>query len=509
MTDGAPTPDLARSSTATSPRDRTGGGSDGEAAGVPSTGGPLVRTSTVLAAAVGSLATFLVGAAATTPLQAGALTVAGLGLAGGTTLLVGRDPVRAAGGTALSVLSACAVVAAVAAGRPVAMAALGLAAFAAPAIPLGSIGDDGVTEAAGTLVYALVPVGAFAALAVAARLLEAAVEASAAVTAPADAGASLTGFAVLLLAAAGACLFALSSLPVVRLAHKRDRDRVRAGYRDLRSRLKRATVLAAASIPVSVLVWGVAEASPGVRSAVAPLAAVTGAAPLRVGLLVVAVLGAVVGVSVRVVRWAGGGVVDLTRRGTAAAVGVGVSVLAIPLAGPLYEAATASLGARTVGLLQEFGNSIGPVATVLLAALVAVTVLVIALLALPAVVGLGLAPDRTAAPAFAAAGVLAGSALAVDAVPGYLTLGGVVAAMVVWDLGEYGVGVVEEVGDAAATRAESVHAAGTLGVGVLVGAGAVAVHALVAGVSIRGTAALAGLTVAFVGVVLLAAVLRG
>lgn len=469
-----------------------------------------IRPSTLVAASVCLAGVLAIGVTGGFPVPAVLAAVSGPWFAVAVAYLDSPDPLATAGGTAVGIASAGGLFAAIAMGPVLPMAALSLAAFGAGAVPTGAIGRNRLTEAMGILVYSLVPVGVTAVAAIFFGAITALIGASLGLLQAGSAGASLTGFAVLAVAAIAAVRGALRVLPIAELAAKDDRERIRDRIDGADRRLSQWLWVALAVLVASVLIWaflgtGVAWLS----DVLAPVAALAGSPLARIPLFVAAVIAGVLAVTGHAVRWAGGTVIERTRRGIAAAVGVGVTILLVALHRTILVTAVDVLDPDIAVVIQEFVGAVGPVSTVLMATTFVVIGFVMALLAIPGAVGVGLASDRAAGPAFAAAGLLGGAGLAVKYAPAVAVLAGVVAAMVVWDLGEFGVGMAEEVEGASADRAELVHAAGTIGIGVIVFGGAVGAHALVTRFGQKGSSALAALAVIFVGIVLLAAALRG
>jgi hypothetical protein len=274
--------------------------------------------------------------------------------------------------------------------------------------------------------------------------------------------------------------------------------------------LRRSALGAAVSVLAAAFLW--AAMGPDVdrlESVAGPVAAVLGSPVVQLPLVGIAALGVVVAVSTVVVREAGGTLLAVTRRGIAIAVGSLLTLLAVVVHRPVYATATDSLPPDLAEVTVEVAGAVGTVSTVLTGGVFLVVTVVMAGLVLPAAVGVGIAPDRTAGAAFGAAGLFGGAILAAGSVAAPMVFGSVVAGLVVWDLGEFGVGIAEEVGVDSATRGEGVHAATTLLVGIVATAGASVAHLLVTDVSVEGGPALAAVAVIFVGVVLLVSVVRG
>jgi hypothetical protein len=149
--------------------------------------------------------------------------------------------------------------------------------------------------------------------------------------------------------------------------------------------------------------------------------------------------------------------------------------------------------------------------TVLIALVLATT---FGLSAVTTAAAIGFIPNRTAAPSVAASGALL-VAVAAGLWPGehvVATFGAVVASMVVWDVGNYGVDVTAELDGTTSRVVEVLHAAGSMVVGVaLIAGGFVALWAsntLAAGGGIDGPGLL-GLVLLVVATVGLMSTLRG
>jgi hypothetical protein len=137
---------------------------------------------------------------------------------------------------------------------------------------------------------------------------------------------------------------------------------------------------------------------------------------------------------------------------------------------PLAVAAVALVGWVTGsgdGLLL-FGGTWGSAAAVLSLAVVALGVVFALEVTAVFAAERSLLPDRTAGFALGAAMLFGAAVLSAPAgAPALVTLAGVAAALVAWDLGETGVDVGSHLGTAADTRrAEIVHATGSVAVGV-------------------------------------------
>jgi len=511
----SPSSDVSSASPAASLRgnrrsDDSGSGSDENGDGSTPTlsvRAGRARASAWLAALLGIAGVLGLGVTGGFALEAGAAVGSGVCLAAGAVLVTDADPLGVAFGVVLGVVGASGTALAVAAGPALPVAVLSLAGLASAAMPLGGVDDERLTEASTTLVYALLPFGTVVILDLAFRGVEQFAIGGFPPVAATSPGAELTEFVVLLVVALFGVLVAVREFPAVELAPERDRERIRSVTASVERPLARVTWFAILLVPVAFVVWGTVESGTGpAASLLGTVAPVVGSGLARAALATVGGLGIGVAVTVRIVRVAGGGVIQRTRRGIAAAVGFGLVAVLTTIQGRLYPAL---VDAASVGFVSRFASAVGTTTALLFFSGLAVLVVLVALLVLSAAIGLGVAPERAGAPAFAAAGLLGGAVLSVDNAPPAAVLIAVVAGMVVWDLGEYGVGITEEVGDAPAAQVEAVHAAAAIAVGAFVAAGAIAGHAVVTGVVLEPAVAAAALAVAFVGVILLAAVVRG
>lgn len=469
-----------------------------------------LRPVTLVAAVVGLLATVVVGVAAGATGETLLAAASAAGFAAAVPGIDGEDPVRIAGGVVLAVISAAGVVVATVIGPPALVAALSLAAFGSVAVPAGATGDGRLSEATATLLYVVVPTGVVAVLAIFVRSYGPVVDGTLGALAAGGVGQSVFTATMLFAAACLSTLVAVRALPIVRLSSKSERERVRRQVVATERLLRRGAMVGGLAVFASTVLWAAfGTDSESVPPLLGIVGAVAGSPLLQYPLLVVAGVSVVVAVSTVAVRQTGGSLVQLTRRGVAMVVGVGLAAVLVVAHGALYGAVLDSLGPNAAGVVTEVSGTVGELATFLTGTLLLVMAFVVAVLALPAAVGVGIAPARAAAAAFGAAGLVGASILAAGSVDPPVVFLGVAAGMVVWDLGEFGVGVVEEVGADSAGRGEAVHAAATLAVSVVVVVGATLAHRVATGVSVGGPTALVAVGVLFVGVVLLVSVVRG
>jgi hypothetical protein len=478
------------------------------------------RRSATLSAAVAVLAGGVAGWLAGHPVPA-VLALAGGVVTGVAVAALGDDdPRRVAAGVVLAATGAVVVlggvVSATAVTLPLVAVGLGAATGA-----LGALGRGRLLDAVGPLAVGSVPLGLAAGASVALPLVVDAARGVLSAALSAGGRLDLFGASVLALVAAVALREAVRSVPAVELAAREDRDRIASQVAAVDRALGRAIRATAGGVGVGLCLF-VYRALVGLPPGVADLLGALFGTPLVRGPLVaVAVAGGGVAVTAGLVRWVGAATVEGGRRVASvlagAALAGGLVVASVPLvavAGALPPAA----GDVVVGLDRSFG----PAAAALVPPTVALLVVWTGLFALPAGVGLGLVPDRATGPAVASAGLFGVAVGVAGRAPAAAVVGVVAAGMVAWDLGEYAVGLGEEVAPPPATgesttveavpgadHAEAVHAAGAVGVGV--GAVLLGTGALVFARSVEpgGSTALAALAVALVGTLALVATLRG
>jgi hypothetical protein len=290
-----------------------------------------------------------------------------------------------------------------------------------------------------------------------------------ALLAPQGPNANVGGFVALLGLAATAVAVGLRTLPVVRLVRKDRRSAVAARVGVARTWLARTGVVALVLgvvltvVPATALHDALTEY--GVEGA---LAAVVDQPFLRRTLAVlgaVAVLASVVTVAVRRVAN-----VDARRvlRALATTTPGGGLLLAVGVARPSLLLSRLRVG-PVAGVVDAGVEAVGATALVLGVLVVLVLGTTTALSALTTAAGMGFLPNRTAAPSVAAGGVLlVGVAAGVfDGEHALATFAAVVASMVVWDVGNYGVDVTAELDGETSRVVEVLHATGSATVGVV------------------------------------------
>jgi hypothetical protein len=331
---------------------------------------------------------------------------------------------------------------------------------------------------------------------------------------PTDPTVGLASFLLLVAAAAFAGRVALSTLPVVELAHRRRREAVRAAVQRVD-----ATLRTAGTYGFLAAVASGTTAVPPVREAlpVATVATVVGSTTLRSALLTATVVAGGVALGGRLLRAAAGETAStLGRVLPTTAGGVGVVLVAAAVGGGggggggrLVRSLVADLPAGARSLATGLLAALSPAGVLLGGALAALTALAGVLVGLVVAGAVGLLPAR------GSGGVLAGAGLGSVAVllgargaSAPVTFALVGLAVVAWDVSDRGVEARADLGPRSATRIEAVHAVASVGVAALgVGAawglsGAVGAVALPDGALVGAVAAVA----AAVG---LLAVLRG
>lgn len=311
-------------------------------------------------------------------------------------------------------------------------------------------------------------------------------------------GPDLDGLALIGATTAGLLAVALWWLPIAALAPAALAARVGRVVRWCRLALLVAAV-SCGGLWLPLAVAEVAGLGPGLtptldRGLASP---VVRAPPLALA-FALATLGAIAAALRAGVRWLTRGVSGPRARqiaplvGASVIVALGAMVVALLSAG----AGSGSLDAPAIGALQVLAIA---VLTAVIAAL-AVFFVLVPLAVLVALASVGWLPRRAGPVALAAAGLLV-VAVGVAAIgPVWAPVPVVVAALVVWDAGEFGLGLTAELGHRPITRGvELVHASAVLavaGVAALVG---VAITVVVGWAPIEslGVTALAGLAALF------------
>lgn len=297
---------------------------------------------------------------------------------------------------------------------------------------------------------------------------------------PVGQNANVGGFLVLTALAAGGVAVAAAAVPLASMAPSDRRGAVAAAVARTRRVAGRTSAgaaligFAATAAPTDVLHGTLAAV--GVEPL---LRAVVDVHALRVLLAVVAVVALGTAVAAGAVRRLARVDPRAVVRAVATTAPGGIVLVGVAVVAPDAVLSRLRIGPATVAVDAgvDVAGAVPLSAGVLLVGLVATAA---ALSLLSTAAGSGVVPDRTAAPTVAAAGVLL-AAVATGLWPGdhpLVAFGAVAAAMTVWDVGSYGVGVTAEVDGTTSRLMELLHAAGTVVVGVvLVGAGSVALWA--------------------------------
>ncbi|WP_436923601.1 DUF7519 family protein [Halosimplex amylolyticum] len=333
----------------------------------------------------------------------------------------------------------------------------------------------------------------------------------------------LITFCLLLGTAALAVARAVDALPVTELSTPRTDDRVEQTAAAVERAARRTALVTAAVLPLTLVEAVISP--PALRAALsAPvysvLAGSTASPLLRALLLGVALVAGGTAAFVWSLK-------RLTRTETSDVVvaltpfvgGGAVVVLAIALHGVVLTPALAFVADALPGqfataftrqstAVVDFYGSLAVVVTVA-AALVGMTAALS--LALALVMAVGALPESAPGPAIAAAGTFVAAGFASGAGVGApVVLGGLVASVVVWDAGEFGVTLGREVGRTGATATpEIVHVAAALAVGTFGALGSMSIYRLATGTVLTDVTTIPfALSVVVAALVLLVAALR-
>jgi hypothetical protein len=190
---------------------------------------------------------------------------------------------------------------------------------------------------------------------------------------------------------------------------------------------------------------------------------------------------------------AAGGLVGVVLVGAGPAMGFLGSIGIVPAA--LFEASTAVVGPTATGLGVGF--------FALLAVGMGLTVF-------PVLSGLGLLPTSTAGPRLVVMGLLVATIVGATTGSSIAGFGAAVAAVIVWDVSAFGIGLTVDIGSTPAHReGELVHAAASLLVGGVAFVGTVGVYWLLAGVSVNEEGLLVTAVLAVVATLVVSTLLRG
>lgn len=330
---------------------------------------------------------------------------------------------------------------------------------------------------------------------------------------PSGPGPRLADFLLLLSASAVAVRAALDRLPVAELASKRTVDRRRRQVRTARAHLRTTYRVGG---PAGIVLGVLTVVRAGHYAAlpdplVALLGGVASLSPLRTLLVVALLVSAVAIAVVDAVTWAReAAAADVAPRVVPFAAGVGFVLAVWLFTGAVLGRVRARTPSAALPVLEELVAAVGATPVALL--VVTATLLLFAGLA-GAVVLLGrwnFLSDRVAPVSIASAGVFVAALVSGVVGDGATTVFvGVGAAMVAWDVGEFGVGVSEELGREAWSRqGEFAHALAS----AAVAAGGVVAAFVLYGAMRRpvldASVTAVGAVAAFVGTLLLLSRLR-
>ncbi|MCU4972444.1 hypothetical protein OB955_06795 [Halobacteria archaeon AArc-m2/3/4] len=335
---------------------------------------------------------------------------------------------------------------------------------------------------------------------------------------PSPSEAALVEFSALLALAVVAVWLALAALPIVQLVPGRHETAVSDALDIVDNVLGATFALCVLTFVVSLAALGNVNRLEAVYYDLSPtlhavLSTVVESSLLRLLLVQVILVSFVVAVAVELLAAVGTRRLDDAPSRIVPAILWGLLfVVAIAVAAPsVLESVAGSLEPAQERALTTATEEFGPVVVGLLAGVVGLWFAGVALLAIPAASGLGFVPDRTAGVRLVMGGTfLATVAGAVGGIGTVVLVGGIVATMVIWDVGEFGLGLTEELGRSAPTRhGELVHVAGSVVVGGLLFAGTIATAGFLAGTTLEGALVLPALVFATVAAVALTIAIRG
>lgn len=316
------------------------------------------------------------------------------------------------------------------------------------------------------------------------------------------AGPSLSGLALLVGLTSLAVRMSLPRLPVRQLAPRDRQPAVEAALREWQSRARLGVFggfggwICLGTLEIAGIVDPVYAAIPG------PVAALLSSPFLRVPIVVVGVLALVAAAVAWVVRRlaAGFGPDDAGRLGPVFGCFV-VVCIALPLVVAALVATDGVGGGRTFGSL--LGLALGLV-------LLGLAVFLLVFSLAPILTAVGLLPDRAGAPALTSGGLLVATLGAgLGGAPAPLVFATAAAALLAWDVSEFGTGLTAELGHVPETRRlELLHGVLSVGVALVAVLSLVGVWLVVRAVA-PGAPALRALVLAVGGVLALLVPLRG
>ncbi|WP_415382933.1 hypothetical protein [Halosimplex sp. TS25] len=333
----------------------------------------------------------------------------------------------------------------------------------------------------------------------------------------------LLTFCLVVGATAVAVARAIDALPVEELSTPQTDDRIEQMAAALERTARRTALAAAAVLPLTLVevvvspsalrtvltvpVYGLVAgvtASPLLRTALVALALLAGGVATVVWALKRSTRTATSDVLVAFTPFVGGAVVVVLA---AALHGVVLSPTLAFVADALPGQFATAFTRQSTAVVDYYGS----LAVVITVSAVLVGMTAALSLALALVMAIGALPESAPGPALAAAGTFVAAGFAAGAGVGApVVLGGLVASIVVWDAGEFGVTLGREVGRAGATATpEAVHLAAALAVGTIGAIGALAIHRVAAGTVLTDVTTIPfAISAAVAALVLLVAALR-
>lgn len=325
-------------------------------------------------------------------------------------------------------------------------------------------------------------------------------------------------FSFLLCVTAVVVRTAVATLPIEELVPRRREDATRAALEGVNSALGVTAIASAVVLALSVAAVGNANRLETVYYDLSPTLHATASAvvespPLRLLLARLLVVALLVSVGVKALEFAGSRLFEGAPAWLVPAVAwSGLLVAGVAVAAePLVDRVRPHVGPEGGRILLETTEAVGHATVALFLVVLALWIVGVALLAAPVLAGLGFIPERAAGTRLAVVGTIVALVAAAGAGASRLAvIGGIAAAIVVWDVGEYGVSLREELGDEATTRrGEFVHAGASLAVGGALLFGADGFARLLEGSTLEGAIPLPALALAAVAAVAMTAVIRG
>jgi hypothetical protein len=321
---------------------------------------------------------------------------------------------------------------------------------------------------------------------------------------------AIIGFVAVAWLALGALLLAIQLLPPAEVFPAGPRHR----YQAARSRARSGTiaVLGGGSLVVAVLALLVSDAALSIDPVRSAFALLLESRLLRTALVRVTLASTLVTVAVVAGRSVGATVVYGRPAWLPSGLVTAIGLTAAAIVGtvPVLEV-VGSLGVVPNATLMTARSVVGVVPLGLIGAVVGLFGVGVLLSLLPLAAGVGILPAETAGPRLAVFGlVLAAAVVAIGDGPAVAAFAGVVGAVVVWDVAEYGVGLTADVGVSPAHRdGEFNHAGASFLVAVVAFGITVLVSLLLGAVTPSGEGILVGVTLAAVALLVMTALVRG